>query len=202
MPAPGPVLDAGGAPALDGDLQRVRLGLHLQVRTVDDGAILCLAEGGGYLRTAKRFEDFEVELEFRYEPGTNSGIFFRWSDLKDPLHTGLEIQILDTYGQERLDRHSCGALYDLVAPETDATRPAGEWNQAALLCKGPFIEFELNGKRVLEVDIDQWEVPGRNPDGSGNKFKHAWAEMPRKGYLGLQDHGGRIWFRHIRLREM
>ena len=170
--------------------------------TVEDGAILCLAQKGGYLHTQKKFEDFELELEFRYEPQTNSGIFFHWSDLKDPVHTGLEIQILDTYGRDWVDKQSCGALYDLVAPEVDAARPAGEWNQATLLCKGPFIEFELNGEPVLDVDIDQWDMLGRNPDGSGNKFKYAWAKMPKKGYLGLQDHGGRIWFKNIRMREL
>jgi len=170
--------------------------------TVDDGTILCLAQKGGYLYTLEQFEDFELELEFRTEPKVNSGIFFRWSDLEDPVHTGLEVQILDTCGQEPLTRHHCGALYGLVAPEMDAARPAGEWNQMILLCKGPFVELDLNGQRVLDVDIDQWDMPGVNPDGSANKFKYAWKDMSKCGYLGLQDHGGRIWFRNIRIREL
>ena len=74
--------------------------------TVDEGAILCMVQGGDYLYTLEQFEDFDLELEFRSEPGVNSGVFFRWSDLEDPVHTGLEIQILDTpAGKEPTGTH-------------------------------------------------------------------------------------------------
>ena len=66
---------------------------------VDGGCIRCRAERGGYLYTLDRFEDFELSLEYRTEPRCNSGVFFRWSDLQDPVNTGLEIQILDTWGR-------------------------------------------------------------------------------------------------------
>ena len=171
--------------------------------TVDEGAILCTVQGGDYLYTLEQFEDFDLELEFRTEPGVNSGVFFRWSDLEDPVHTGLEIQILDTpAGKEPTGTHKCGALYDMVAPEVNAARPVGEWNRMRLSCKGPAIQVELNGERVIQADIDQWDTPGKNPDGSDNKFKYAWKDMPRCGHLGLQDHGGRVWFRHVRIREL
>ena len=168
--------------------------------TVDAGMILCKAQKGGYLYTLEQFGDFDLELEFKTEPKVNSGIFFHWSDLADPVHTGLEIQILDTYGKETLGTHDCGALYDLVPPGLNAARPAGEWNQVQLSCRGALITLDMNGERVLEVDIDQWDTPGKNPDGTGNKFKYAWKDLPKKGHIGLQDHGGRIWFRNIRIR--
>lgn len=168
--------------------------------TVEEGMILCTARKGGYLYTLEQFEDFDLRLEFKTEPKVNSGIFFRWSDLADPVHTGLEIQILDTYGKEPPGTHDCGALYDMVAPRVDAARPAGEWNQMWLSCRGAFIALDLNEERVLEVDIDRWDTPGKNPDGTPNKFKYAWKDLPRRGHIGLQDHGGRIWFRAIRIR--
>lgn len=167
---------------------------------VEDGTIHCTGEGGGYLYTEETYEDFDLDLGFRIDPGVNSGVFLRLSDLEDPVHTGLEIQILDTHGEEP-DEYACGALYDLVPPKEDAAKPAGEWNRLEVTCDGPNIEERLNGEEVLDVDIDRWDTPGENPDGTENKFDYAWADMPREGHLALQDHGGRIWFRDLQVRE-
>ena len=168
-------------------------------RVDEDGYIQCTVQGGAYLYMVAEFEDFELALEYKAAPNCNSGIFFRWSDLEDPVHTGLEIQILDTHGQDQ-NRHSCGALYDMVAPPVDVARPAGEWNDVLLVCQGPRIVLDFNGQRALDVDIDQWDTARVNPDGSDNKFEHAWKDMPRAGHIGLQDHGGAIWFRNIRIK--
>lgn len=170
--------------------------------TVSDEAIMCTVKGGGYLYTEEQFEDFELALEFKIAPGTNSGVFIRWSDLADPVNTGIEIQVLDSYGAEALTPHTCGAIYDLVPPSEHAFKPAGEWNQLLVTCDGPMISVELNGKHIAEMDVDRWTEAGRNPNGSKNKFTYAWADMPRRGHIGLQDHGGELWYRNIKLREL
>ena len=169
---------------------------------VEQGCIACTAKSGGYLYTLEQFEDFELSLEFRFEPGVNSGVFFRWSDLTDPVHTGLELQVLDTHGREPPGRHDCGALYDMVAPAVQVVRAAGEWNRALIHCEGTLVRIDLNDVRVVDADLSLWVVAGQNPDGTPNKFAHAWAGMPRRGHIGLQDHGGRVWYRNIRLREL
>ena len=87
------------------------------------------------------------------------------------MHTGLEIQILDTYGKEPMGKHDSGALYDLVPPKVNAVRPAGEWNEMRLKCQGPMTEVDLNGQRILDVDIDEYDTPGQCPDGEPSKFK-------------------------------
>jgi len=168
----------------------------------EDGMIKCLALKGGYLATEAQFEDFELQLEYRTLPDVNSGVFFRWSHLADPVHTGLEIQILDTYDKTDLGNHDSGALYDLVPPKVNAVTPAGEWNTLHLKCQGPSIECDLNGQRVLDVDIDAFDTVGVNPDGGPNKFKYAWKTMPRRGHIGLQDHNGVIWFRNLCVCEL
>ncbi len=169
---------------------------------VFDEAIMCTVRRGGYLYTEEQFEDFDLFLEFRLAPKTNSGVFVRWSDLGDPVHTGIEIQILDSYGTEQLTTHTCGALYDMVAPSEHAFKPAGDWNQMLITCNGPLISVTLNGKKIAEMDVDRWTQAGLNPDGTKNKFTYAWADMPRKGHIGLQDHGGVIWYRNIKLRPL
>jgi hypothetical protein len=169
---------------------------------VEDGAILCAVKGGQYLYTKEQFGDFILSVDFKSDPRVNSGIFFRWSDLKDPVHTGIEAQILDTYGRENPGKHDCGAIYDLVAPTKQTVRPAGEWNTMVITCKGPMVTMQLNGEKIAEMDLDRWTVAGQNPDGSRNKFKYAYKEMKRSGHIGLQDHGGRLWFRDIKLKPL
>ena len=168
--------------------------------TVDDGAILCTVKGGGYLYTLEQYENFVLSIDFKIDAGVNSGVFVRWSDLKDAVNTGIEIQVLDTYGREVSGTHDCGAIYDLVAPSKQACKPAGEWNTAVITCNENLIAVELNGEKIAEMDVDQWATAGMNPDGTKNKYQYAWKDMPRKGHIGLQDHGGKIWFRNIKLK--
>ncbi|MDF2714524.1 MAG: Oxidoreductase family, NAD-binding Rossmann fold [Paenibacillus sp.] len=169
---------------------------------VQDGNIVCKGETNGYLHTVAQFDHFILHVEYRTAPKVNSGIFFRWSDLADPVNTGLEMQIWDTYDQEQMVKNSSGALYDLVAPSLNAVRPAGEWNQIRITCDRNQIQLVLNGTTVVEADIDQWSVAGKNPDGTDNKFKYAWRDQPRAGHIGLQDHGGYVEFRNIKILEL
>lgn len=175
--------------------------------SVEDGMIVGNSEVGkmSNLSTIEQYGDFVLELEYLADEQVNSGVFLRVSNLEDEVHTGLEIQILDTFGKEPpLARNDSGALYDLVAPQENAVRPAGEWNRMKLTCRGPIVEVELNGRAVVKANLELFDVPGKNPDGSTNKFKYAWKTMPRTGHIGLQSHGAmdRISGRKIRFRNL
>ncbi len=74
--------------------------------TVKDGAIANLAKGGGMLATVDRFGDFALSMEFKVTPHANSGVFFRWAELSDPVQRGIEVQILDSYGVEKEARQA------------------------------------------------------------------------------------------------
>ena len=168
----------------------------------EDGAILNLAKDGGYLATEKQFGNFSLSLEFKLVPHTNSGIFFRWADLDDPVDTGIEMQLLDSYGVKNPSKYDCGAIYDCLAPRKNACKPAGQWNKVAITCLNNLIWVDMNGKRINYMNLDRWTVPHRNPDGTQNKFRNAYKDMPRKGHIGLQDHGNKIWFRNIKIRPL
>ena len=170
--------------------------------TVEDECIVCTVQGGKYLYTQDQYENFVLSVDFKIAEKTNSGIFFRWSDLDDPVHTGIEIQIFDSYGQEVSDTHTCGAIYDMVAPSSNPSKPAGEWNNILITSVPNHISVEKNGVRIAEMDVDQWEEAGKNADGSKNKFKYAWKDMPQKGHIGLQDHGGKVWFRNLKIQQL
>ena len=171
--------------------------------TAVDGMIVGTSEAGkmSNLSTQTQYGDFELSFEYNADAKVNSGVFLRVSDLDDEVHTGLEIQILDTYGKEPpLDKGDSGALYDMIAPSTNPLNPAGEWNRMRLRCEGSRVEVELNGVRVIEADLDLFDTPGMNPDGSSNKFKYAWKTMPRMGHIGLQTHAGMGGLSDLKIR--
>ena len=44
--------------------------------------------------------------------------------------------------------------------------------------------------------------PHKNPDGTPNKFKNAYKDMPLEGFIGLQYHGQPIAFRNLRIKPL
>jgi hypothetical protein len=169
---------------------------------VENGVIANLAKNGGLLATDGRFGNFTFYCEFKNEENANSGIFFRWADLSDPVQRGIEMQIFDSYGNKNPGRHDCGAIYDVLAPRVQACKPAGEWNKVSLTCKDNLVWIDLNGKRVIYMNLNLWTTPHMNPDGTGNKFSTAYKDMPRAGHIGFQDHGHKVWFRNVKIRPL
>ncbi len=169
---------------------------------VVDGALARVGEAGD-LVTEAEYEDFELELEWRIAPGGNSGIMFRVTEDHDaPWETGPEFQLLDDAAhRDGLDpRTSTGSNYAMHAPSADATRPAGEWNQARLVVRGAHVEHWLNGVQVVEYELwsDDWEQ---------RVAACKWNERPdygrrTRGRIALQDHGDAVAFRNLRIRRM
>jgi hypothetical protein len=108
--------------------------------------ILANAAKGTDLLTERTFTDFKLHAEFRYPPGSNSGIYVRGR---------YEVQIEDNYGQEP-ESHRIGAIYGFLTPRVNAARPAGEWQAVDVTLVGRVVTVELNGERV----IDRQEIPG------------------------------------------
>jgi len=169
---------------------------------VQEGAILCAGKPGPYLYTGERFGDFELKIDFMVDKGANSGIFFRWDKLEDPVQTGIEVQILDTADAKVPSKYDSGAIYDCVAPSVNAMKPALQWNSVLLRCRRNIITVAMNGKRIIQMDLDKWTQPGRNPDGTNNKFATAYKDMPREGYIGLQNYGNKVWFKNAKIRTL
>jgi len=169
---------------------------------IEDGVLGPAGEKGAYLWTDKQFGDFALDLEFKDDKATNSGVFVRTGDTANPVQTGIEIQILDTPGKTPPDKHDTGAVYDCLAPSKNLVKPAGEWNHMVVTCKGSKIQVELNGEQVIDADLDQWTQAGMNPDGTKNKYKTAVKDFPRTGHIGLQYHGHPVWFRNIKIRPL
>ncbi|MDA2924209.1 DUF1080 domain-containing protein [Acidobacteria bacterium AH-259-L09] len=171
--------------------------------SVQNGTIYCSGSRGRMIYYQKQpFDDFILKAEVRHSPKANSGIFFRMTDVRDPVQTGIEMQVLDSYGKENVDKHDFGAIYDIQAPSKNAARPAGQWNDVSLTCRGSKIQVDLNGERVIDMDLSHWTEAGWNADGTKNKFKTAYKEMTKAGYIALQDHGHEVWYRNLRIKPL
>lgn len=152
----------------------------------------------------KPLDDFILALDFKLTPKCNSGVFIRTEPLtprpgKDVGFNGMEIAIDATPSP---GFHHTGAIYDLVATKINPMRPAGEWNHMQITCDRNKIEVELNGEIVSRMNLDEWTQKNKRPDGTDHKFDVAYKEHPRKGYIGLQDHGSDCWYRNIKLKPL
>jgi hypothetical protein len=166
---------------------------------VEDGCLVPYKAGGYLIVHEKPFGDFKLRCEVRMEdPKTNSGVFFRVSDLNKPVQNGFEIQV---YAESGTGYHHFGAIYDLCPSDADAAHPLGEWNQLEITSRGPLISVRLNGREVSRINCDDFTKPGLRPDGSKHKFG-VIKELSRKGYLGFQDHGHKVWYKNVKILEL
>lgn len=168
--------------------------------TIGGGVLEC-SSPCGYIWTKEKFGDFVVDFDFQVSKKCNSGLFFR-TNPRNAVQGGMEIQLLDSYGRKRAGKHDLGALYDCQAPSKNMAKPAGEWQHMVLTANDNLITVVLNGEKIVEVDLNQWTEPRKNPDGSKNKFKTAYKDMPRTGHIGFQDHGHKVWFRNIKIKRL
>ena len=150
------------------------------------------------------YDNFQLSLDFRISPKCNSGVFIRTFPLKpregkDVGFNGIEVAIDDT---TTAGFHDTGALYDLVPPSKNAMKPQGEWNHLQITCDKNVIRIEVNDVEVTRTDLDQWTTANKRPDGTDHKFDVAYKDHPRKGYIGLQDHGSDVWYKNIKLLRL
>jgi hypothetical protein len=167
---------------------------------IEGGALNPHGSGGYVIVYKKPFGDFVLKCDVKMDqPYCNSGIFVRIGDLKDPVQTGLEAQIIT---EKKPDLHGFGAIYDLVAPSKNASHGPDKWDAIEVRCKGPKITVTVNGEKVSSIDCDEWRDPGKRLDGTSTKFKMAVKDFSRTGYIGLQDHGNNVWFKNVKLLKL
>jgi hypothetical protein len=176
---------------------------------VEDGILTVTRPSDGkehnfdYLWTKDTYGDFVLDLEFKVIEGTNSGIFLRTADRKDPVYTGIEVQIANSYGRPKITKTgTAGAIYDCQEPSGNTIKAPGEWNRCQVTCRGSRVEVVLNSEKIINMDVDRWVTAGKNPDGTDNKFKQAIKDFARAGYVGFQDHGRPVWYRSIRIKRL
>ncbi len=155
------------------------------------------------LWTKDSYGDFILDLEFKVEKESNSGVFIRSGNIKDVL-SALEIQVHDSADGSKYGM--VAAIYDAMPPSKSMAKPVGEWNHFTITCKGPMISVVFNGEEVINANLDNWPEIGKNPDGTPNKFKKALKDYARTGPIGLQGLHGKaqapVYYRNLKIKVL
>ena len=169
-------------------------------KQIQDG-MLNVAKQGAYISHYNRkFSDFVFKCDYKFDKGCNSGLFLRVSKPGDNgIGRGFEVQVFDSFGKKKPDRQDCGALYELKEPTKNMVKAPGEWNHCEVRCEGSKVKVWLNDEQIIDADLNDWKEPNKNPDGSRNKFKWAFKDAPREGYIGLSDHGHNCWYKNMKV---
>ncbi|MFL5339507.1 MAG: DUF1080 domain-containing protein [Gemmataceae bacterium] len=161
--------------------------------SVEEG-ILKAKPASGWLGTEKEYANFVLRVEWKIVENGNSGVFFRvpTTEFKgSPSDAGFEIQILDDNGSQYKGKlkpyQYSGGLYHFQGPTKNVFKGAGEWNSYELTVKGDQIGLVYNGEKVIEADISQ------NAEAQ---------KRPKKGYIGLQNHGTGVEFRKVEIKVL
>jgi hypothetical protein len=155
------------------------------------------------LVTRDSYASFDIQFDWRVSKSANSGLLYHVQETHGGSYeTGPEYQLIDDLGyEEKLeDWQKSGADYAMHPPMKIASRPAGEYNHSRLIVDGSHVQHWLNGVKV--ADFNAW-----TPEWDKLKKEGKWKDYPdygvsKTGLIALQDHGGGIWFKNIKIKKL
>ncbi|MDT0539583.1 DUF1080 domain-containing protein [Croceitalea sp. P059] len=179
--------------------------------------------GEDIIFAGKKFDNFELYLEWKLPKGGNSGIFYHVQEgYEGPPVVSPEYQLIDdeNYAQihditaynlslgytenpselKPLQRTGSDYAMHPADSKNKVLHPAGTWNSSKIIFTPEKVEHWLNGKQILSF------VPWSD-DWYEKKNSDKWKNSPdygkfKTGYIGLQDHSSPIWFRNIKIKEL
>ncbi|MDO8587191.1 MAG: DUF1080 domain-containing protein [Armatimonadota bacterium] len=157
---------------------------------------------GGSIRTKQEFAgDYQLHVEFclplmadvKGQDRANSGVY---------LNSAYEVQVLDSYDLPEIADGDCGAIYSIATPIANACRPPETWQSYDIIFHSP--KMDKDGKKIANARMTvlqngvlihhNTEVP--YPTGSHD------APDAKKGNIELQDHGCKVRYRNVWLRQL
>ena len=175
---------------------------------VEDGSLTMNTQGSAESQdiiTNKKYRDFALSLEYKLTKAANSGIIFQIAEdpkYKFPYETGPEFQVIDhqNWPDPLEDWQINGANYAMYPPMVKPYKPLGEWNQLFLMVKGNMVTQILNGEIVVKYEKNSEDWNKLRNSGKWSNFPD-WGKFD-EGYISLQNHGTKVWYRSIKLKEI
>lgn len=170
---------------------------------IEDNAITLTAGGGGDLISKQSYKNFELTLDWKIAEVGNSGIMILADETGQYIYSHApEIQILDNerHPDNKLDTHLSGSLYDMIASPAASHKKAGEWNNTTIRLDHSKLTIWQNDVQTAEVTIgsEEWQaLLAKSKFADWQGFAAA-----KEGHIGLQDHGDKVWFKNIKIKEL
>jgi len=175
---------------------------------IEDGALTMTTTGSAEsldILTDKKYRNFALCLEYKLTKAANSGIIYQIAEdpkYKFPYETGPEFQVIDheNWADKLEDWQINGANYAMYPPLVKPYKPLGEWNKLFLVVNGNSVTQILNDQVVVKYEkySDEW-----------TKLKNSgkWKQFPDwgkfdEGFISLQNHGTKVWYRSIKIKKI
>lgn len=149
------------------------------VWSVQDGNIVSMGSGNGYLSTDEIFGDFKLSAEFWVDATINSGIYIRCKDRAN-IHpdTCYELNIWDNHPKQEA---RTGAIVFKFMPPLAQVETIGRWNLYEVVANGTSLVVKVNGITTARMDDAD----------------------PTQGFVALQHfEKGTVKFRNIEIRRL
>lgn len=154
------------------------------------------------LFTTEEFGDIEAHIEYVVPKGSNSGVYFQGR---------YEIQILDSWGVEKLKYGDNGGIYQRWAdgkgfeghaPRVNASRAPGKWQTFDVVFRAP--RFDTAGNKTANARFERVVHNGKliheNVEVTGPTVAAAFGDEKPTGPLMLQGDHGPVAYRNLRVR--
>ena len=177
---------------------------------IEDGVLTSTPKKNqNHIVSKLHFRDADIHVEFLLpEKGpANSGVY---------IHGNYEVQILNSFGKEKVTQEDAGSLYGFAPPLENACRKPGEWQVFDIRYRAPrrddagkitekgTVTVWFNGKKVQ--DNTEFGEPKStfHPFRFGNTpYLDKIRDQQKKTMVGpvfLQDHGNPVKFRNVWVR--
>ena len=150
--------------------------------SIKDGILACTGKPSGFLRTEKSYKQYRFTVEWRFTKTGNTGVVVHMTSPDAVWPKSIECQGMHknqgdfyfwngatlTGGTELKDKKSGKVRGYRLGKQSDAEKPAGEWNTFTTVCDGNTVTILVNGKEVNKA--------------TGTNLS--------EGFIGLQVEGG------------
>ena len=159
--------------------------------TAKNNLLFCSGTPAGYIATVAEYTNFELELEWCFDPSKgagNSGVLLRVQQKDEIWPKSMEAQLQSRHAGDIWNIGEFPAKVDPARTQGRHTirmgecneAPLGVWNRYRIVMNGSRLEMYVNGE-LQNVATDVAVLPGR---------------------IALQSEGSYIMFRNVRVREL